>query len=242
MFLSCFTALNGGKAKRWSSGKDILNSWYASSDIRPLSFATSTLLVVSHDVGSSSSLLSSSDRGMIISWPWTSNLIWNKANRFYTSATCLAGSFGWGYFLTKIKFQRHILICVPEVMKEQVCGILPPFLMQKYIFNLLYLNRRKGHQPTSTSLNSSRAGNDWITSFLIFCRFSFLADFKIAKVVSCCCKNVAILYFFHFLLVFLLDSVNLNVQLLVVEAKRFIFYTGPVDFCIIHFVKRKSPF
>ena len=102
LFLSCFTALNGGKAKRWSSGKDILNSWYASSDIRPLSFATSTLLVLSHDVGSSSSLLSSSDRGMITSWPWTSNLIWNKANRFYTSATCLAGSFGRGYFLTKI--------------------------------------------------------------------------------------------------------------------------------------------
>ena len=75
-----------------------------------------------------------------------------------------------------------------------------------------------------------------------FVVFHFSPTLKVAKVVSCCCKNVAILYFFYFLLVFLLDGVNLNVQLLVVEAKRFIFYTGPVDFCIIHFVKRKSPF
>ncbi|KAK2559372.1 hypothetical protein P5673_017992 [Acropora cervicornis] len=66
--------LIGGRASLSSSARAILNSWYASSAIRPSSFATSTRCAVGH-VEFSFSLSTPCPRGITTSSPCTLNLI-----------------------------------------------------------------------------------------------------------------------------------------------------------------------
>ena len=84
LFLSCFRMLIGGRAFLSSSGRAILNSWYASSETKPQSFATSTRWVISSDelAAASSSTISASPRGIITSSPSTLNLIWKRQSSY----------------------------------------------------------------------------------------------------------------------------------------------------------------